>query len=130
MPIFMGGLLLEAADSSGGRPAQQGVLTGNVRVQGFVRLEVAGSEGTGMGLFDSFKVTSRYRMEEARRDGLRHGWKEGHDKGVEEGKRQGYRLGYEQGYEKGKLDGSRNGRREGVRAGLEQGHEGGKNEGR
>lgn len=82
-----------------------------------------------MGFLDSFRVTARFRLEEARRDGLRHGWLEGHKKGLEDGRRQGLKEGFKQGYEKGKNEGRRNGRLEGMRNGLTHGHQDGKQDG-
>lgn len=82
-----------------------------------------------MGFLDSFRVTARYRLDEARRDGLRHGWKEGHKKGLEDGRREGLKEGFKQGYEKGKAEGGRKGRLEGMRNGLTHGHQDGKQDG-
>lgn len=79
-----------------------------------------------MGFLDSFRVTARYRLEEARRDGLRDGWKEGHKKGLEDGRREGLKEGYKLGYEKGRTEGARDGRREGFLNGVEHGHDSGR----
>lgn len=79
-----------------------------------------------MGFLDSFRVTSRFRVDEARREGLRQGWKEGHKKGVDEGRREGLKEGYKLGYEKGKTEGVRSGRRDGFKDGVDHGHDSGK----
>lgn len=79
-----------------------------------------------MGFLDNFRVTSRYLLEEARRDGLRDGWKAGHAKGLEDGRRAGLKEGFKLGYEKGKTEGARSGRREGFKDGVDHGHDSGK----